>query len=296
MAEASRIPHSAGSFDLMLGPPSNKEPAPLRISDISRHAGVSISTIRVWEEQKLLSPVYTDTGRRTYRQSDLELAIAIKRMRTLDGMKISEIKAALEAQPPAPADASGEAEEAESASEVGTHLRRLRQARRMTIKAVAELVGIDPSVLASVERTSLGIDIPMLKRLAGFYGVTLNTIMGLEPAASSDRELVSRDHGIPLPRLGLGVQMERLCSGGDIMACKRWLVEPGINSNGAYRHEGEEFLVVIAGEFEITIDHSRVHLLTAGDTIYFRSNLFHSWRNPGKVTAELIWIAVGDSF
>ena len=80
------------------------------------------------------------------------------------------------------------------------------------------------------------------------------------------------------------------------MACKRWKVEPGIHSNGSYRHEGEEFLVVISGEFEVTIENSRVHQLTKGDSLYFRSNLFHSGRNPGQDTAELIWIGVGDSF
>jgi mannose-6-phosphate isomerase-like protein (cupin superfamily) len=138
---------------------------------------------------------------------------------------------------------------------------------------------------------------PLLKRLANFYGVTLNNLMGVELAPErSDREIVMRDHGVLLPRLGLGVQMERLGSGRDVMNCKRWWVEPGIHSNGSYRHEGEEFLVVVAGEFEITIDNSRVHRLTKGDTIYFRSNMFHSWRNPGRETAELIWIGVGDSF
>jgi len=280
----------------MLNTLNAKEPAPLRISDVSRHAGVSISTIRVWEEQDLLTPSYTESGRRAYRQSDVELAIAIKRMRTLEGMKIPEIKAALAAQPYVPSERLADPIETETTSEVGAQLRRLRQERRLTIRSVAKLVDIEPSVLASVERTSLGIDIPMLKKLAAFYGVTLNKIMGLQPAATSDREVVMRDHGVLLPRLGLGVQMERLCSGGDIMACKRWKVEPGVNSNGAYRHEGEEFLVVISGEFEITLENNRVHLLTKGDTIYFRSNLFHSWRNPGRETAELIWIGVGDSF
>lgn len=272
-----------------------KEPATLRISDVSRHAGVSVSTIRVWEEQDLLTPTYTVSGRRTYRQADVELAIAIKRMRTVEGMKIPEIKAALAAMPAPSADPTNDAEEGESNSEVGARLRKLRQARRLTIKAVAEIVDVDPSILASVERTSLGINIPLLKRLANFYGVTLNEIMGVEDQPS-EREIVMRDHGVILPRLGLGLQIERLGSGRDIMDCQRWKVDPGVHSNGAYRHEGEEFLAVIAGEFEITIENARVHLLTKGDTMYFRSNLFHSWRNPGRETAEVLWINVGDSF
>ncbi|MFG1360968.1 MerR family transcriptional regulator [Xanthobacter pseudotagetidis] len=275
----------------------NKDPGSLQISDISRHAGVSASTIRVWEQQDLLRPTYTESGRRTYREADLQIALAIKRMRTVEGMKIAEIKAALAAQAVASPDPVREADEEASTSEVGANLRMLRLARRLTIRVVAEEVGMDPSVLASIERTSLGMDMPLLKKLARFYGVTLNKLMGV--AASEpmpDREFVTRDHGEPLPRLGLGVRMERLNMVRATMACKRWFVEPGVHSNGAYRHEGEEFLVVIAGEFEITIDHSRVHHLTPGDTAYFRSDMFHSWRNPGRETAELIWIGVGDDF
>jgi DNA-binding transcriptional MerR regulator/mannose-6-phosphate isomerase-like protein (cupin superfamily) len=274
-----------------------REKTTLRISDVSRHAGVSVSTIRVWEEQELLTPTYTQTGRRTYRQSDVETAIAIKRMRSLHGMKIAEIKAALTTQSASPANAEVETSEREIPSEVGANLRKLRLARRLTIKKVAEIVGVDPSLLASIERTSLGINMPLLKRLASFYGVTLNRLMGVDvTAGNSNNEVVMRDHGVLLPRLGLGVQMERLCSGHGIMACKRWKVEPGIHSNGSYRHEGEEFLVVISGEFEVTIENSRIHRLTKGDSLYFRSHLFHSWRNPGPETAELIWIGVGDSF
>lgn len=274
-----------------------REQTNLRISDVSRHAGVSVSTIRVWEEQNLLTPSYTESGRRTYRQADVETAIAIKRMRTLRGMKIPEIKAALAAQNLMGTETLGEEVEKEIPSEVGTNLRKLRQSRRLTIRKVAEIVDVDPSLLASVERTSLGVDMPLLKRLANFYGVTLNKLMGVDlSAATSDSEILMRDHGVLLPRLGLGVQMERLCSGHGIMACKRWRVEPGIHSNGAYRHEGEEFLIVIAGEFEVTIENSRINHLTKGDSLYFRSNLFHSWRNPGQETAELIWIGVGDSF
>ncbi|HEY0219147.1 MAG TPA: MerR family transcriptional regulator [Afipia sp.] len=273
-----------------------KEQNALRISDVSRHAGVSVSTIRVWEEQNLLAPSYTESGRRAYTQSDIETAIAIKRMRSIDGMRIPEIKAALanqQSQGVGIYEPSGR----DLSSEVGSNLRQLRQARRLTIKRVAEMVDVDPSRLASIERTSLGMDMPLLKRLAGFYGVTLNNLMGVDLTAStSDDEIVMRDHGVFLPRLGLGVQMERLCTGHGIMACKRWKVEPGIHSNGSYRHEGEEFLVVIEGEFEITIENSRVHHLTKGDTLYFRSHLFHSWRNPGREAAELIWIGVGNSF
>ncbi|MDH2400151.1 helix-turn-helix domain-containing protein [Bradyrhizobium sp. SSUT18] len=91
-------------------------------------------------------------------------------------------------------------EESETQSEFGAELRRLRLARKLTIRAVAEALDIHASLLASVEKTSLGVDIPLLKRLASFYEVTLEQIMGIEPTAP-DREIVTREQAAA-PRLG----------------------------------------------------------------------------------------------
>lgn len=275
-------------------PPLESRDATLQISDVSRTAGVSVSTVRVWEAQGLLTPTYTASGRRAYRQADVETAISIKHMRATQGMKISEIKSVL-ANMTVDVGAESQSENGEPQSEFGAELRRLRLARKLTIKAVAKALDVDASLLASVERTSLGIDIPLLKRLSSFYDVTLEHLMGVD-SPSPDREIVMREHGVVLPRLGLGVVIERLGSGQDMMDCQRWRVDPGIHSNGSYRHEGEEFLSVVSGAFEITIDNSRVHVLTAGDTMYFRSNMLHAWRNPSNDVAEVLWICVGNTF
>lgn len=264
----------------------------MKISDVSRLAGVSVSTLRVWETQGMLTPGYTPAGTRIYSEADVEVARSIQRMRTVQGLKIADIKARLKSgpEPALPPDQTDQAD-----SSIGPTLRDLRRARNLKITEVAKSLGIAASLLASLERTSLGLDIPLLQRIAQFYGITLNEIMGLEPV-QPERETVMRGAGVILPRLGLGLRIERLGSGKDIMDCQRWRIEPGVHSRGAYRHEGEEFLVVLRGQFEITLEEQRVHLLTAGDSIYFRSELPHYWRNPGTEEAELIWVCVGNTF
>jgi mannose-6-phosphate isomerase-like protein (cupin superfamily) len=163
------------------------------------------------------------------------------------------------------------------------------------LKEVAEAVDLTPTELASIERTSMGLDIPALKRLATFFGTTLNGIMGAA-SPSDGQEIVMRDGGVLLPRLGIGLKIERFGSGSDMMDCQRWTIDPGVGSNGSYRHEGEEFIAVLAGTFEITLAEERVYVLTSGDTIYFKSGVPHSWRNPGMIKTEMIWICAGHSF
>ncbi|WP_027132930.1 MerR family transcriptional regulator [Geminicoccus roseus] len=263
----------------------------MKISDVARLAGVSVSTLRVWEAQGMLAPAYTPAGTRIYAEADVETARGIQRMRTVQGMKIAEIKAALAGS----GDKAAPGVPAAPDAGIGPKLRVLRQSRNLKIAEVARELGIKPSLLASLERTSLGLDIPLLKQIAGFYGITLNEIMGFEPDRPA-HETVMRGSGVVLPRLGLGVRIERLGSGKEILDCQRWVIEPGVHSRGSYRHEGEEFLVVVRGQFEITLEEQRVHLLTAGDSIYFRSDFHHAWRNPGSEETELIWVCVGDTF
>ncbi|MCO5145390.1 MAG: MerR family transcriptional regulator [Aquamicrobium sp.] len=259
----------------------------MKISDVARLADVSVSTIRVWEQKGLLQPTYSPTGRRLYKHADVETAVSIKRMRSRKKMPIAQIATSL----PAP----GNVEPVSGIDGIGRLLREMRTARRLTQREVASAIGLTANQLASIERTSIGLDVPALKRIATFFGVTLNEIMGVDTSRSG-QEIVMRDRGVLLPRLGVGVQIERLGSGVDVMDCQRWTLEPGVQSNGAYRHSGEEFIVVTSGTFEITLDDNRVHVLTKGDSIYFNSSTPHSWRSLGPGSAELIWVCVGDSF
>ena len=57
-------------------------------------------------------------------------------------------------------------------------LRKLRKARRMTQSDVAKIVGIGQSGYSFWENGRSKIDDASLKKLAGFYGVTVDYILG----------------------------------------------------------------------------------------------------------------------
>lgn len=273
--------------------------AELKISDLSRLTGVPVSTLRVWGERGLLTPRVTPAGYRIYNQDHVKQATDIKRLRTLQGLSIAAIKAALpgdDASGHANPVTSGNEPDANSTNSVGARLRSLRQARKLTIREVANQTGIPQSVLASIERTSLGVQIPEGKTLASFYGVTLTSLMAT-PLTEHNKEVISASDGSQvLPTLGKGLRIEQLATGRDMMDCQRWFIEPGVNSHGAYSHDGEEFVYVLFGEFKITVEETRVHHLRQGESIYFKSNWKHSWSNPGQTTTVLIWVNTPPSF
>jgi len=54
-----------------------------------------------------------------------------------------------------------------------------------------------------------------------------------------------------------------------------------------YKHPGEEFVYVMSGELEITLD-SKAYLLKPGETIHFNSETKHRLRNLCEEKCELI--------
>jgi transcriptional regulator with XRE-family HTH domain len=179
---------------------------------------------------------------------------------------------------------------------IGERLRSLRKAAKLTIRDVATKVGISARVLGSIERTSLGMHIPEAKALANFFGVTLTSLMAQTDAHSNKARIVGAAGGEILPTLGRGLRIEQLATGRDMMDCQRWYIDAGVNSHGAYGHDGEEFVYVLMGEFEITINETQVHRLRQGESIYFKSTWKHSWVNPGRATTVLLWVNTPPTF
>ncbi|WP_162252243.1 MerR family transcriptional regulator [Mesorhizobium sp. Root102] len=279
-------------------PPSNSG-TELKISDLSRLTGVPVSTLRVWGERGLLAPRVTSAGYRIYNEDHVKQVSDIKRLRTLQGLSIAAIKAALpgeDREPPRDTHPAPHEQDVNAQNSVGAKLRSLRQARKLTIREVANQTGIAQSVLASIERTSLGVQIPEAKTLASLYGVTLTSLMATQLTEHNKEVTSASGGGQILPTLGKGLRIEQLATGTDMMDCQRWFIEPGVNSHGAYSHDGEEFVYVLFGEFKIIIEESRIHHLRQGDSIYFKSNWKHSWSNPGQTITVLVWVNTPPSF
>ncbi|MDD5567726.1 MAG: cupin domain-containing protein, partial [Candidatus Omnitrophica bacterium] len=68
------------------------------------------------------------------------------------------------------------------------------------------------------------------------------------------------------------------------------------NSGGvSYKHFGQEFVLVLKGAIEITLNDS-MYVLRKGDSIYFNSNVPHEFRNIGNEEAEAIWVITPPTF
>ena len=72
-------------------------------------------------------------------------------------------------------------------------------------------------------------------------------------------------------------------------------VEPGADSGQSpLRHAGEELIHMLSGRLEVDVS-GQTFQLRRGDSIHFRTDHEHRWRNPTKQPARAVWTALRPS-
>lgn len=268
---------------------SEHGPVRYKVAEAARLAGVSASTLRLWEIQGLVVPGRSETGHRQYSADDVARLKRISWYRVERGLNPAAIREALENEEPA-ADGA----EASADSGIGRKLRSLRHAAGKTLDQVAGDVGITASTLSTLERTSQGVSFKTLHDLAEYYGTTVSRLSGEEdeyvPA------LVRSGEWRTWPETTPGVTVQLLAEGRRMMDCHRFVLAPGAASEGAYRHDGEEFMHVLSGRLELVLDNDQFFDLGPGDSLYFESRRYHSWRNRHDGETVLLWINTPPTF
>jgi DNA-binding transcriptional MerR regulator/quercetin dioxygenase-like cupin family protein len=257
----------------------------LRISEVARRLGISSSALRAWEALGLVSPQRTRSRYRLYTEADVRLlqrAVFLRRVRGLNPPAIVHI---LKRQGvvAAPVD---------SAPHPGQRFRRLRTRRGLSLAAVAKAVKVSVGFLSALERGQMRSSISTLRRIARFYRTN---ILSLFETAAENPRLVRPGQRKVLETTP-DVRMELLAWGQTVMEPHLFRIKPGGGSGESYSHEGEEFLHILRGEFEIWLNGEEHYRLKPGDSLYFESSTPHRWRNPGRSETCLLWINTPPTF
>ena len=268
-----------------------------KVAEAARIAGVSPSTLRLWEAQGLVVPERSETGHRQYRPADIARLQRISWLRSERGLNPAAIREALEAEDGGSGRSepqAGDGAPTEATNALGRKLRQLRHAAGRTLEDVASQTGIAPSVLSTLERTSQGVSFKVLHDLATYFGTTVSKLSGEED--SEMRTLVKSGEWNLWPMTTNGVMVQALADGRRMMDCHRFVLAPGVSSEGAYEHDGEEFIHVLSGRLEMVLDSQHFYELGPGDSLYFESRRQHSWRNRHDGETVLLWINTPPTF
>jgi DNA-binding transcriptional MerR regulator len=258
------------------------------ISAVAEANGVSASTLRLWEQHGLLSPAKTARGHRRYGLRDLLRIRDIRRLREVRGFNLAAIQTLI-----APEDGAA-AQQDSSGSSLGQRLLTLRRRKGFTLRDVRQRTGLAPSFVSSIERGVSEPTVATLKKLTECYGTTVAALTARR--VTRDDKIIRAGEYRLLPPLGPGIQVEQLAEGALMMDCQRWTLDANSASQGPYAHEGEEFIHLLMGQFFITLHGRERYELRAGDSMYFKSTILHSWTNPGPGQTVLLWINTPPTF
>src|ERR1700730_3628082 len=258
---------------------------PLRISEVAHRVGISSSALRAWEALGLVVPRRTESRYREYTESDvrtLRKAIFLRRARGLNPAAIVHVlkRQGVKIAPP------------DAPRVPGQRFRRLRTRRGLSLAQVARATRVSIGFLSALARGQMRSSISTLRRIARFYKTSIlsqfdtngNAVRLVRP---SDRKILETN-----PQ----VRMELLAWGNTAMEPHLFRIKSGGGSGEAYSHDGEEFLHVLRGEFEIWLHNQGHYRLKSGDSLYFESSTPHRWKNPGRAEAWVLWVNTPPTF
>jgi transcriptional regulator with XRE-family HTH domain len=267
------------------GPAKRNARRPLRISEVARRVGISSSALRAWEALGLVMPQRSQSRYRLYGEADVRLlqrAIFLRRARGLNPAAIVHV---LKHQ-------GVVSVLADRALLPGQRFRRLRIRRGLSLAQVAKATGVSVGFLSALERGQMRASVATLRRIARFYRTN---ILSLFETAGDNPRLV-RPSQRKILEATPEVRMELLAWGNTVMEPHLFRVKPGGTSGESYSHEGEEFLHVLRGDFEIWLKNGEHYHLKPGDSLYFESSTPHRWRNPGRKESWVLWINTPPTF
>jgi DNA-binding transcriptional MerR regulator/quercetin dioxygenase-like cupin family protein len=261
-----------------------------RVGDIARRLGCSPAAVRLWEREGIVTPRRSPKGHRIYDEEDLERLRRAYYLRSVEKLNVPAIKKLLDGVDSPPRQRSQP-----RLVPLGARLRTLRKERGLTLEGVAASSGLSTSFLSALERGQSNTTVATLRRLLSLYGTTLDSLM-----RASGRSRVGRvTHAGKRRRIGerfSGVIVEQLTNGPAEMEAQLFSVEPGGGSQGAYAHEGEEFIYVLEGQLQLRLGASERYRLVPGDCAYYPSTLEHEWWNSGDSAARLLWVNTPPTF
>lgn len=176
--------------------------------------------------------------------------------------------------------------------DIGRKIRNARIKANISMKALAELSTLSPATIQKIETNHMVPTIISLMKISQALGKKVSFFV--EEENGKDRiALIKRKsrkkfysetsqcrHEYIMGKLEHG-----LLEGGIFTA------KPGGESGKSLNsHSGEEIILCIKGEMEVETPDGN-YVLKSGDSLHFKSDILHRWRNSGKSESQIIWVA-----
>lgn len=186
------------------------------------------------------------------------------------------------------ASAGGQAVSEIATRRLGSEIRRNRIERGLTLVDIAASTGLSVSMLSMLERGKTGVSVGSLVAVASALGVAVGDLF--HSATAPESSLVRRGEQ---PELTIGPGVTRRIiqrspeHGLEVTALQ---LEPAAHTGAELvRHEGQEVVIVQAGELTVQINDDTFEL-AEGDSLRLDAEAPHRFANNGGGTAQVLLV------
>ncbi len=168
-----------------------------------------------------------------------------------------------------------------SATNLAENAKRLREARRLSQEQIAKVAGLPRPTWSSLESGSSNPTLAVLQKAAAALQVSIEELIGPPRTACQ----LFRASETPTRRRGNALTRALIPESIPGLDISRMELPPGGRMNGTPHTPGtREYLTCESGRLELAAS-GEVWQLEPGDTLVFRGDQRHTYRNPGKRTA-----------
>lgn len=177
-------------------------------------------------------------------------------------------------------------------SKLGEKIKVLRTEKNMSLKDLSERSGISAAAIHKIEANGIIPTITTMMKIADSLGKNVSYFIE-EDGEDRDVVYVSAKKREPILTFKKGLDLKGISAKqyGDFMMTAAYAtVAVGASSGRTpMSHEGEELVYCLQGKIEFKVKND-TYVLTAGDSLNFRTKLDHKWKNIGDKEAKLIWV------
>jgi transcriptional regulator with XRE-family HTH domain len=179
-------------------------------------------------------------------------------------------------------------------SSIGPKLRDLRLQRGLSLQQLAERADVSAAAIHKIEKSGMVPTITTLLKLAGALNRSISYFVDEETEQNGPAVMVRADERRIVYTSHVGIDLAGISGpyGRFFLAGAVATLEPGASSGAnAMEHPGEELVFVLEGSMEFEVD-GQEYRLSEGDSVHFRTDRPHRWKNPGKRPARAVWMAL----
>ena len=183
--------------------------------------------------------------------------------------------------------------------DVGERVRQLRKSQKLTIRDLADRVGVTSSMISQIERDTCNPSLSLLRKVAEALDTPIWMLLYDESAEynlirKNKRNMISIGEGGSLKQAYLTPHRKQF-NGRDHqleVIYDEW--GPGVDV-GFQQHKGEEAIFILSGQLEATVADD-VHILNEGDCLFYLSETPHKLRNIGQTIVQFLTIITPPEF